>query len=264
MRAQSKSRSSPAKRLPRRSSAEQLASRLRFSKKQTCKPLPSQWRLHPSNRAVAQLGSALEWGSRGRWFESSRPDFRFLDEDSRSLSCCLLQAGSLHLQPQFHVVQTNACSVLNAAMRAAREKLEIQTAIDEVRAINSELANIPVQRSCVQRTECCQFKLTGRTPYLTRGEALVAARALRATGRKFANLLQATENGSCPMLDRSGHCMIYESRPFGCRTHFCKAAGGDYSRLDVVHLIRRLEALDARLGGVGAQSIIVALEEQSC
>ena len=23
---------------------------------------------------MAQLGSALEWGSRGRWFESSRPD----------------------------------------------------------------------------------------------------------------------------------------------------------------------------------------------
>ena len=28
----------------------------------------------PKFRAVAQLGSALEWGSRGRWFESSRPD----------------------------------------------------------------------------------------------------------------------------------------------------------------------------------------------
>lgn len=25
-------------------------------------------------RAVAQLGSALEWGSRGRWFESSQPE----------------------------------------------------------------------------------------------------------------------------------------------------------------------------------------------
>ena len=25
-------------------------------------------------RDVAQLGSALDWGSRGRWFESSRPD----------------------------------------------------------------------------------------------------------------------------------------------------------------------------------------------
>ena len=27
-------------------------------------------------RGVAQPGSALEWGSRGRWFESSRPDFQ--------------------------------------------------------------------------------------------------------------------------------------------------------------------------------------------
>ena len=25
-------------------------------------------------RAVAQLGRALEWGSRGRWFESSQPE----------------------------------------------------------------------------------------------------------------------------------------------------------------------------------------------
>src|SRR5205085_904678 len=28
----------------------------------------------PANRAVAQLGSALEWGSRGRGFESRRPE----------------------------------------------------------------------------------------------------------------------------------------------------------------------------------------------
>jgi hypothetical protein len=26
-------------------------------------------------RGVAQFGSALDWGSRGRWFKSSRPDF---------------------------------------------------------------------------------------------------------------------------------------------------------------------------------------------
>lgn len=25
-------------------------------------------------RGVAQFGSVLEWGSSGRWFESSRPD----------------------------------------------------------------------------------------------------------------------------------------------------------------------------------------------
>jgi hypothetical protein len=29
----------------------------------------------PLWRAVAQSGSALEWGSRGRWFESSQPDY---------------------------------------------------------------------------------------------------------------------------------------------------------------------------------------------
>ena len=29
-------------------------------------------------RDVAQLGSALVWGTRGRWFESSRPDHSFL------------------------------------------------------------------------------------------------------------------------------------------------------------------------------------------
>ena len=27
-------------------------------------------------RAVAQSGSAFDWGSKGRWFESSRPDYQ--------------------------------------------------------------------------------------------------------------------------------------------------------------------------------------------
>lgn len=52
------------------------------------------------------------------------------------------------------------------------------------RAIYAELDQRPVQRDCIRRTECCQFKLTGRTPMLTAGEALVAAAALRATGRR--------------------------------------------------------------------------------
>jgi hypothetical protein len=30
-----------------------------------------------SKRVVAQLGSALDWGSRGRWFKSSPPDQNF-------------------------------------------------------------------------------------------------------------------------------------------------------------------------------------------
>jgi hypothetical protein len=38
--------------------------------------------------------------------------------------------------------------------------------------------------------------------------------------------------------------MIYESRPFGCRTHFCAKAGGMYPRKHVADLIQRLEAID--------------------
>ena len=40
-------------------------------------------------RAVAQLGSALEWGSRGRGFKSRRPDFSLcMAEDNSKHRCC--------------------------------------------------------------------------------------------------------------------------------------------------------------------------------
>ncbi|MEY2548698.1 MAG: uncharacterized protein QOD64_1280, partial [Verrucomicrobiota bacterium] len=56
-------------------------------------------------------------------------------------------------------------------------------ALEEVRQVYADLAARPIERNCVRLKECCHFKLTGRTPYLTKGEALVAARALRTTGR---------------------------------------------------------------------------------
>lgn len=132
-----------------------------------------------------------------------------------------------------------------------------QAAIAEVRAIYDELGKRPAQRDCAGRSECCHFRLTGRTPYLTRGEALVAERALRASGR---SKLPARNDGACPMLHpTTSRCMIYESRPFGCRTHFCAAAGGPLARRDVGDLIQRLEAVDARLGGCGSQALPVAM-----
>jgi Fe-S-cluster containining protein len=136
-----------------------------------------------------------------------------------------------------------------------------KTALDEVRQVYADLAARPIDRNCVRLKECCHFKLTGRTPYLTKGEALLAAQALRATGRK-----QLPENatGACPMLDVAGNCLIYDSRPFGCRTHFCAAAGGPYARREVIDLIRRLEAIDGSLGGTGPRlfqnAIVDALE----
>ncbi|MFY8216221.1 MAG: YkgJ family cysteine cluster protein [Chthoniobacterales bacterium] len=128
-----------------------------------------------------------------------------------------------------------------------------------VRDIYRELATRPISRSCTMRTECCQFLLTGKTPHLTRGEALVARRGLRAAGRTS---VARRDDGACPMLDpATSRCRIYEARPFGCRTHFCQAAGGPYARRDVIDLIRRLEEVDAQLGGEGAQALPTALAD---
>jgi Fe-S-cluster containining protein len=123
----------------------------------------------------------------------------------------------------------------------------------EVRAIYRELEARPIERSCTRLTECCRFRQTGRTPYLTKAEAHVAAKAWRASGRKA---LPQAADGSCPLLDpRSGRCVIYESRPFGCRTHFCAAAGGPYARRDVDDLIHRLEDLSRSMGSSDAQAL---------
>jgi Fe-S-cluster containining protein len=125
----------------------------------------------------------------------------------------------------------------------------METSFREVRQVYADLATRPIDRNCVRLKECCHFKLTGRTPYLTKGEALVAASAVRATGRKR---LPVNPERACPLLEpETGNCLIYDSRPFGCRTHFCAAAGGPYSRREVIDLIRRLEVIDDSLGGTG-------------
>ncbi|HEY2573444.1 MAG TPA: YkgJ family cysteine cluster protein [Verrucomicrobiaceae bacterium] len=122
----------------------------------------------------------------------------------------------------------------------------------EINSIYAELATRALPRECVSRTECCQFRLTGKTPMLTKGEAAFAAIGVRAGGRKK---ISPTVDGSCPMLGRNGRCTIYAHRPFGCRTHFCAAAGGPYPRQHVSDLIQRLDALDEKLGGDGPRPI---------
>ena len=44
-------------------------------------------------------------------------------------------------------------------------------------------------------------------------------------------------------------------------THFCEAAGGPYSRKEVIDLIRRLEDLDVRLRGDGPRKIEAAVAD---
>ena len=122
----------------------------------------------------------------------------------------------------------------------------------EIRAIYSELDSRPLARQCQLRTHCCHFRLTGKTPLLTLGEAQYAAYGVRASGRK---VVKTHADGACPLLGKDGRCGIYDQRPFGCRTHFCQAAGGMYPRRRVADLIQRLEALDERLGGVGSRPL---------
>jgi len=154
---------------------------------------------------------------------------------------------------------------MEAAAAAVTEMPRLRASVEEqslaeVSAVYRDLANRPIERSCELRTQCCHFKLTGKTPSLTRGEALVAARALRATGRKT---LPSRTDGACPLLDaRTSRCLIYEDRPFGCRTHFCAAAGGPYARREVVDLIRRLEEIDEQLGGDGPRALPAAISSE--
>ena len=142
-------------------------------------------------------------------------------------------------------------------MRSPGERTSPSAALAEVRAVYRDLAARPIERNCELRTQCCHFKLTGKTPYLTRGEALLGAHALKATGRKK---LPARDDGACPLLDpQTSRCLIYEDRPFGCRTHFCAAAGGPYARREVIDLIRRLEQIDEQLGGDGPRALPAAI-----
>lgn len=129
----------------------------------------------------------------------------------------------------------------------------------ELRGIYAEIGRRPLERECVLRTGCCHFRLTGRTPVVTRAEALFAAKGVRAAGRAE---LKPHPDGACPLLGRDGRCTIYAHRPFGCRTHFCAEAGGPYPRKIVADLIQRLEALDEKLGHhEGSRPFVPALED---
>jgi uncharacterized protein len=131
-------------------------------------------------------------------------------------------------------------------------------AVRDVERIYQDLAERPIDRNCTLQTECCQFRRTKIVPFITKGEALLAAKAVRAAGHRE---MPESIDGACPLLNaRSGKCMIYKNRPFGCRTHFCDAAGGPYTRAEVLDLIRRLEVVDSKLLGHGPVNLPVAVK----
>ena len=100
--------------------------------------------------------------------------------------------------------------------------------LDELRALYERVDALTASFSCDASTDCCRFGITGREPYPTAIEVEAVAHAVRARGGipKARSLPIAAER-RCPLLSDAGRCLVYASRPFGCRTFFCERARGE-------------------------------------
>jgi uncharacterized protein len=130
---------------------------------------------------------------------------------------------------------------------------------EDIEAIYAEAeASLP-PRNCIRRTQCCRFAETGREPYVTRAETDFLFAVLRASGRRMP---PPRDDGACPFLDRDERtCTIYEGRPFGCRTNFCREAGGSVTAAELKGSLDKLRALDETLGGEGPRPLTNVLND---
>jgi uncharacterized protein len=119
-------------------------------------------------------------------------------------------------------------------------------------------ASLPA-RNCLRTTRCCRFAETGREPYVTRAESDYLFAFLRSTGRR---LPPPRYDGACPFLDRDETtCTVYEARPLGCRTYFCREAGGAITARELKPSLDKLAALDETLGGDGPRPLTRVLDD---
>ncbi|MBM4360215.1 MAG: YkgJ family cysteine cluster protein, partial [Deltaproteobacteria bacterium] len=57
---------------------------------------------------------------------------------------------------------------------------------------------------------------------------------------------EVKDERTCPLLDRSGGCSVYDARPLGCRTFWCERAESDdrpVARETVAAFVRRIQDL---------------------
>jgi Fe-S-cluster containining protein len=106
------------------------------------------------------------------------------------------------------------------------------TPLDGLRAVYAEVDALLDGWGCESSTECCRFGVTGREPYPTPVELAELERAVRARGGlpKRRSLPTVGKGGAderrCALLSDEGKCLVYASRPFGCRTFFCARGHG--------------------------------------
>jgi Fe-S-cluster containining protein len=112
--------------------------------------------------------------------------------------------------------------------------MSTQRPLDELRALYTEVDTLLSGWACDASTDCCRFGVTGREPYPTAIEQAEVERAVRARGglpkRRSLPTVRGgrglDESRTCALLSDEGKCVVYTSRPFGCRTFFCERAHG--------------------------------------
>jgi len=116
------------------------------------------------------------------------------------------------------------------------------------------------QRDCTGRACCCLFAETGREPFVTDAEMDTLLAELKKQGRKVP---APRDDGACPLLTAdSKRCSVYDGRPLGCRTFFCREAGGPATAREMREAVQLLNAIDEgqRRGKRGSRTLTAALE----
>jgi Fe-S-cluster containining protein len=102
---------------------------------------------------------------------------------------------------------------------------ETVAALAELRSIYAEVDAQLDGWTCDASTDCCRFGVTGREPYPSAVELAELERAVKARGGlPKRRSLPVAEERRCALLSDEGRCLVYASRPFGCRTFFCERA----------------------------------------
>ncbi|MBX3217354.1 MAG: hypothetical protein KF850_35315 [Labilithrix sp.] len=149
---------------------------------------------------------------------------------------------------------------------------EAAAQLAELRALYATVDRALEGWGCEASTDCCRFGVTGREPYPTAIEIAELERAVRARGglpKRRSLPVVASRRGQrerrgdargddaerrCALLGDDGRCLVYASRPFGCRTFFCERARGPVGELAdsglpraaIADVAREIAALSAR------------------
>jgi Fe-S-cluster containining protein len=134
-----------------------------------------------------------------------------------------------------------------------------------LRAVYADVDRLLEGWSCDSSTDCCRFGVTGREPYPTAIEQAELERAVRARGGlpKRRSLPTVNARGKderrCTLLSDEGKCLVYASRPFGCRTFFCERATGParehvrgMPKEEIARLARKVADLSVRFAPADA------------